>query len=67
MVIRLDGRSHQVAAWQTQELRLKIRDSHLKCKVAKKCLNVRERVEVVKWNKRWSPPFLGCPVNRQYL
>ena len=28
-------------------LRLKICDSHLTCKVANKCLNVRERVEVV--------------------
>ena len=28
-------------------LRLKIRDSHLTCKVANKCLNVRERVEMV--------------------
>ena len=25
-------------------------------KVANKCLNVRERVEVVEWNKRWSLP-----------
>ena len=34
-----------------QALRLKICDSHLTCKVANKCLNVRERVEVVDWNK----------------
>ena len=33
-------------------MRLKIRDFHLTCKVANKCLNVRERVEVVEWNKR---------------
>ena len=39
-----------------------MRDSHLTCKVANKCLNVRERVEVAEWNKRWSPPFPGCPV-----
>ena len=38
-------------------MRLKIRDSHLTCKVANKCLDVRERVEVVEWNKRWSLPF----------
>ena len=44
-------------------MRLKIRDSHLTCKVANKCLN--ERVEVVEWNKRWSPPFPCCPVSRQ--
>ena len=40
-------------------------DSHLTCKVANKCLNVRERVEVVEWNKRRSPPFPYCPVSRQ--
>ena len=38
-------------------VRLKICDSHLSCKVADKCLNVREQAEVVEWNKRWSPPF----------
>ena len=36
-------------------MRLKICDSHFTCKVANKCLNVRERMEVVEWNKRWSP------------
>ena len=50
-----------------QALRLKIRDSHLTCKVANKCLNVCERVEVVEWNRRWSPPFPWCPVNCQCL
>ena len=45
----------------------KIRNSHLTCKVANKCLNVRERVEVVEWNRRWSPPFPCCPVNRPCL
>ena len=48
-------------------MRLKIRDSHPTCNVANKCLNVLERVEVVEWNKRWSPPFPCCPVNRQCL
>ena len=34
--------------------------------VANKFLNVREKVEVVEWNKkRWSPPFLCCHVNRR--
>ena len=33
-------------------MRLKICDSNLTCKVANKCLNVRERVEVVEWNKK---------------
>ena len=46
---------------------VKIHDSHLTCKVANKFLNVRERVEVVEWNKRWSLPFPCCPVNRQCL
>ena len=46
-------------------MQLKICDSHLTCKVANKCLNVRERVELVEWNKRWSPPFPYCPVSCQ--
>ena len=37
------------------------------CKVANKWLNVREWVEVVEWNKRWSPPFPCCPVSCQCL
>ena len=37
-------------------VRLKICDCHLTCKVAKKCLNVCERAEVVAWNKMI--PFL---------
>ena len=44
-----------------QAERLKIWDSHLTCKVANKYLNVRERVEVAQWNKKWSPhPLLSC-------
>ena len=44
-----------------QALRLKICDSHLTCKVANKFLNVRERVEVVAWNKMTpSLPLLSC-------
>ena len=46
---------------------LKIRDSHLGCKVANKCFNVRPRVEVVEWNKRWSSTFICRPVNPQCL
>ena len=46
-------------------MRLKICDSHLRCKVANKCLNVREREEVVDWNKRWSPSFPCFPVSCQ--
>ena len=36
---------------RVRALRLKICDSHLTCKVANKCLNARERVEVIEWNK----------------
>ena len=46
-------------------LRLNICDSHLTCKVAHKCLNVRERVEVVEWNRKRFPPFPCCPVSCQ--
>ena len=46
-------------------MRLKVCDSHLTCKVENKCLNVRQRVEVVDWNRIWSPPFPGWPVIRQ--
>ena len=46
-------------------MRLKIWDSHLTCKIANKCLNVREREKVIEWNKRWFPPFLCCPVTLQ--
>ena len=44
---------------------LEICDIHLSCKVANKCLNICEWVEVVEWNKRWSPSFPCCPVSRQ--
>ena len=34
------------------------------CKVANKCLNVRERVEVVEWNKMVpSLPLLSCELS----
>ena len=36
-------------------MRLKICDSNCTCKVAHKCLNVREWVEVVEWNKKKIP------------
>ena len=39
-------------------------DSHLTCKVANKCLNVCERVEVVEWNKMVpSLPLLSCELS----
>ena len=34
------------------------------CKVGNECLNVREQVEVVDWNKR-SLPLPCCPVSCQ--
>ena len=24
-------------------------------------------MEVIEWNKKWSPPFPCCPISRQYL
>ena len=30
-------------------------------KVANKCVNVRERMEVLKWNKRWSSSYPSPP------
>ena len=47
MVIRENGKSHRAAVWQIQAVHLKICDSHLTCKVANKCLHVREEVEVI--------------------
>ena len=45
-------------------MRLKICDSHFTCKVANKCLNVCERVEVVEWNKMVpSLPLLSCELS----
>ena len=42
----------------------KICDNHLTCKVENKCLNVRERVEVVEWNKMVpSLPLLSCELS----
>ena len=39
-------------------------DSHLTCKVANKCLNVRDLVEVVEWNKMvLSLPLLSCKLS----
>ena len=40
-----------------QAVQLKIPDSHLACKVANICQNVREWMEVAVWNKRWFLPF----------
>ena len=47
-------------------MRLKICDIYVTCKVANKCLNVGERLEVVEWKKRWFLPFRCFPVSRQY-
>ena len=48
-------------------MRLKIRSSHLTCKIANEYLNICERVEVADRNKAWSRPFPCCLVNRQCL
>ena len=34
---------------------------HLTCKAANKCLNVRERMKMAEWNRRWYPPFPLLP------
>ena len=47
MVFREGGKFHRVAVKETQAMRLKIRDSHLTCKVVNKCLNVLERIKIV--------------------
>ena len=44
-------------------MRFKIWDSHLTWKVVNKCLDVRERVEVVDWNKKRSPHFPSFPLS----
>ena len=51
MVIQEGGKSHRVAAWQLQAVRLKIRDICLPCKAANKFLNDCKQVEVVERNK----------------
>ena len=58
---------HQVAVWQLQAVPLIIRGSPLTLKVANKCQNIREWVEKIERNKRWSSLFPSCPVNRQRL
>ena len=54
----------QATLTDSQALRFKICDSHLTCKVANKCLIVRERVEVVEWKKMVpSLPLLSCELS----
>ena len=65
MVIQEGGKISTSSSLVNTSVAIKICDSHLTCKVANKCLNVRERVEVEEWNKKWSPPFPCCPVSRQ--
>ena len=42
--------------------RKKKKKKNLTCEVAHKCLNVRQRVEVVEWNRKKVPslPLLSC-------
>ena len=56
MVIQKGGKSHPAAVWQVQVVRLTIGGSHLACKVANKCLNVRESMKVVERNKNGPLP-----------
>ena len=44
------SKSHQVAVWLLHTIRLKIRGSHLTCKIENKCLNVCERMKLVERN-----------------
>ena len=44
-------------------MQLQICGSHVTCKVANKCLNVLEPVEVVDSHKSWSSPFPCSPMN----
>ena len=46
MLILPSGKSHRIRAWELQVMQLEFRGSHLTGKVANKCLNVHERVEV---------------------
>ena len=56
-----DDKSNRVRVWYLHALRLKIEGSHLNCKTANKCLNVRERVDMVDRNKDpFSTPLLSC-------
>ena len=66
MVILQGDKSHRVALLLLHAMRLKIPGSDLICKVASKCLNIHEWVEVVERNKRWSSLFPYCPMNRQW-
>ena len=47
-----------------EALRLILCGGNLTCKVPNKCLNVRERLEISKWNKTLSRPFSYSPVSR---
>ena len=51
MIIQQGGKSHQMPVSQLQAIRIKILGSHLTCKVANKCLNIREQEEVGEINK----------------
>ena len=65
MVILLDDESHRVAVWELQVICLKIRGSHLTCKVANECLNVCEWKEVVVRRIKVvsSLPLLSCELS----
>lgn len=51
------NKSDQVTVRKLNAIRLKIRGTHFRCKIANECLNVREQVEVVHTNKDGLFPF----------
>ena len=61
MVILQGGKSHRVVVWLLQVMLLKIRDSHLTCRVECKFLNVSEPVEEVERNKKMFPSLPLLP------
>ena len=65
MTIPEAGQFQQLAVWYLQAMRLKIRGSHLICKVATKCLIVPERhcVKSVRIRSYSGPHFPAFGLN----
>ena len=61
MAIPKGYKSHREAVWCLHAMRLKIRSSHLTCKVANKCLNFLDGMEVEQRDKN-APLFPCCSV-----
>ena len=56
VAIRYGGKSDRVAVCQIEVVLLKIRGSHLTCKVSNKCLNDRESTKTVEKEQKWPIP-----------